>query len=109
VTIFIVASTLATFVGASARQLGTTVTCNRLPATIVGTAGDDFIDRHPGEDAIAGLGGNDVIIGGRGHDDVCGNEGHDSLIGLRPSDGNERQAVMSLVFLPQHDDGDPAG
>lgn len=27
----------------------------------------------------------------------------------RPSDGNERSAVMSLALLPHHDDGDPVG
>ena len=61
VMIFVSATTFATFVGASTRQLGTTPTCRGLPATIVGTPGDDFIDRHPGDDVIVGLGGNDVI------------------------------------------------
>lgn len=56
-------------------------TCNGLPATIIGTPGDDVIYGTNGADVIVGLGGNDVIYGGNGNDVICGNTGGDTLYG----------------------------
>jgi Ca2+-binding RTX toxin-like protein len=61
--------------------LNINTTCNGLPATIVGTTGDDVIDGTNGDDVIVGLGGNDVINGGNGDDIICGNAGDDTLNG----------------------------
>lgn len=54
-------------------------TCNGLTATIVGTAGDDFLEGTSGDDVIAGLEGNDFIQGKGGNDTICGNEGDDYI------------------------------
>jgi Ca2+-binding RTX toxin-like protein len=48
-----------------------TLTCNGLPATIVGTDDDDTLNGTPGPHVIAGLGGNDTIHG-NGDDVVIG-------------------------------------
>lgn len=50
-------------------------------ATIVGTAGDDFILGTPGNDIIFGLGGDDIILGAGGDDILCGGDGQDNLKG----------------------------
>jgi Ca2+-binding RTX toxin-like protein len=59
--------------------------CNGLPATIVGTGGDDTIYGTPGflavRDVIVGLGGNDTIYGLSGSDIVCGGDGDDLIYG----------------------------
>ena len=63
----------------------TTVTatylCAGVPATIVGTAGDDTLDGTSGDDVIVGLDGNDMINGRGGNDIICGGEGDDTLSG----------------------------
>lgn len=50
-----------------------------LPATIVGTDGDDVLTGTPDADFIAGLGGNDTIVGGGGSDAICGGSGNDKI------------------------------
>jgi uncharacterized protein len=60
--------------------------CNGLPATIVGTPGDDIIHGTNGNDVIVGLGGNDIIYGGNGNDVICGNAGNDTLYGGNGND-----------------------
>jgi pimeloyl-ACP methyl ester carboxylesterase len=55
--------------------------CDGLPATIVGTAGDDELQGTDGNDVIVGLDGNDRILGGSGDDVICGGAGDDDLIG----------------------------
>ena len=71
-------------------------TCNGIPATIVGTDGDDKIKGTSGDDAIVGLGGNDridgkggndCIDGGDGNDRIKGDAGNDTLLG---GDGDDR-------------------
>jgi Ca2+-binding RTX toxin-like protein len=56
-----------------------TVLCLGVPATLVGTAGDDELVGTPGPDVIAGLAGSDVIDGLGGDDLLCGGAGIDDL------------------------------
>jgi Ca2+-binding RTX toxin-like protein len=67
----------------SAAQLPT---CNGLPATIIGTDGDDVLTGTAGPDVIVGLNGNDVIRGGPGNDVICGGPGEDTLSGQGGND-----------------------
>ncbi len=60
--------------------------CDGLPATIVGTSGDDTIEGTPGRDVIVAKGGNDVVRGFGGADVICGGSGSDLLIG---NDGDD--------------------
>ncbi len=55
--------------------------CNGLPATIVGTEGNDRLVGTSGDDVIVGLGGNDTLIGFSGDDTLCGGDGDDLLYG----------------------------
>jgi hypothetical protein len=66
--------------------LNVNATCNGLPATIVGTTGDDVIHGTNGADVIVGLGGNDTIYGGNGNDVICGGAGNDLLYGANGND-----------------------
>jgi hypothetical protein len=61
--------------------------CDGLPATIIGTPGDDNINGTPGNDVIVGLAGEDNIDGKGGNDVICGGPDHDQLEG---GDGNDR-------------------
>ncbi|MGH8496401.1 MAG: hypothetical protein ACREVN_09730 [Gammaproteobacteria bacterium] len=78
--------------------------CDGLPATVVGTPGDDVIRGTSapdvihglgGDDTISGLGGNDTVCGGRGRNFIEGNAGHDRLFGgidmdvIRGGSGND--------------------
>ena len=56
-------------------------TCAGLPATVIGTDGDDVLIGTPGNDVIVGLAGDDVIAGLGGNDFVCAGRGHDSVTG----------------------------
>ncbi|HEY3477198.1 MAG TPA: ExeM/NucH family extracellular endonuclease, partial [Anaerolineales bacterium] len=56
-------------------------TCNGLPATMIGTPGDDVINGTNGRDVIVALGGNDTINGRNGNDVICGNGGDDTING----------------------------
>jgi RTX calcium-binding nonapeptide repeat (4 copies) len=76
------------------------VTCNGLPATIVGTEkgtegrdppligtrGRDVIVGLGGNDTLSGLGGNDVICGGDANDTLKGGSGKDTLLGQAGGD-----------------------
>ncbi len=55
--------------------------CAGLPATHVGTPGDDTIIGTPQWDVIVGGRGDDVIYGLDGNDVICGGAGNDTLIG----------------------------
>lgn len=55
--------------------------CQRQPATIVGTPGDDVIFGTAGDDVIVALGGDDVVWGLRGDDFICLGSGHDRAYG----------------------------
>jgi Ca2+-binding RTX toxin-like protein len=56
-------------------------TCKGLPATIVGTDGNDVRTGSQGQDVIAGLEGNDTLSGLAGNDLICGGKGKDKLKG----------------------------
>lgn len=62
-------------------------TCDGLPATLLGTGGDDRLLGTSGNDVIVGLGGNDVIEAAGGSDTVCAGDGDDVVIG---GDGLDR-------------------
>lgn len=65
-------------------------TCQGLPATIVGTNGDDELTGTPlpdvvwlgpGDDSFDGGGGDDIICGGPGDDLISGGDGDDRIYG----------------------------
>jgi len=80
----LVASTLVMGPGPAGAQA--TPTCNGVPATIVGTDGNDVLLGTEGPDVIVGLGGNDIIRGFGGADIICGDNGRDKLFGGRGTD-----------------------
>jgi Ca2+-binding RTX toxin-like protein len=51
--------------------------CFGKAATVVGTAGPDYLQEGP-DDVVIGLGGDDILLGGT----VCGGVGNDSLSGF---------------------------
>ena len=55
--------------------------CGGLPATLIGTSGDDQLVGTTGPDVIVGLQGNDVIRGLGGDDIVCAGQGNDTVFG----------------------------
>ncbi len=54
--------------------------CERTPATIIGTRGDDDIRGTRGRDVILGREGDDTIRGLDGPDLICGGPGEDTII-----------------------------
>ncbi len=72
---------IAALVVAVPTAQATSLTCDGLPATIVGTDGADVLVGSAGPDVIVGLGGNDHISGGGGDDVICGGPGRDNLSG----------------------------
>lgn len=62
---------------ATTRVLGPAATCRGVPATTVGTAGDDTIAGTGNRDVIATFGGNDTIASLAGRDLVCAGKGND--------------------------------
>ena len=56
------------------------LTCQGLPATIVGSPGDDVLRGTDDRDIIFGGGGDDVIYGLDGADLICGGFGDDEII-----------------------------
>ncbi len=82
-------------------QLAQVITCNGLPATIIGkdtgdplgandniqgTTGDDVIATRGGTDTVNGLAGNDVICGGEDGDFLEGDLGNDKIFGENGND-----------------------
>jgi trypsin/hemolysin type calcium-binding protein len=61
-------------------------TCKGVPATIVGTSGNDVLSGTPGRDVIVGLTGNDKLSGFAGNDLICGGKGNDTLKGGKGND-----------------------
>lgn len=74
----LLAGGMATGLPAAAAEV---VICDGLPATIVGTDGDDTLTGTEGTDVIAGLGGNDTISGLGGDDVICAGGGDDTVYG----------------------------
>ena len=62
------------------------VTCNGLPATIVGTNDSETIIGTLGPDVIVARGGNDTVYGRAGNDVICGNTGNDRVFGNQGND-----------------------
>ena len=76
------------------------ITCLGVPATIVGTPGNDILRGTPGDDVIVGLAGNDVIDGRGGDDRICGGDGNDVIQGGAGSDrvdGGAGNDVINMV------------
>jgi Ca2+-binding RTX toxin-like protein len=71
----------------SATTTPPTPTCFGVPATIIGTPGNNTLRGTPGNDVIVGLAGDDIIDGLGGDDLICGGEGNDRL---RGSEGNDK-------------------
>ena len=61
--------------------------CGGMPATVVGTQGNNTLRGTGGNDVIVGLGGNDQIEPGSGNDIVCGGSGNDTV---EAGSGNDR-------------------
>ena len=57
------------------------LTCAGVPATIVGTPGDDVLVGTSGNDVIVGREGDDVLVGLGGSDRLCGGPGDDMMSG----------------------------
>ncbi|MET9633486.1 calcium-binding protein [Lentzea sp. NPDC006480] len=68
-------------------------TCNGLPVTISGTAGNDSIIGTPGNDVIAAGAGNDLVLGLDGNDTVCLGTGDDLFDGGTGDDTMVADAV----------------
>ena len=68
---------VALALGMAAPTYAAPVLCFGSPATIVGTAGSDWIVGTPGHDVIHAGGGADVIRAGLGHDVICAGPGAD--------------------------------
>jgi Ca2+-binding RTX toxin-like protein len=73
------------------------VFCMGIPATIVGTVGDDVIYGTPGTDVINGLDGDDVIYGLDGNDLICGGSGNDKLYGGKGNDKIYGERGMDML------------
>lgn len=101
----------------------TSWTCNGVPATIVGTPGDDVlvgtsgpdvIVGREGNDKLVGLGGDDILCGGKGNDELGGGLGFDILFGAQGDDllvaaignsvANRADSRGSRMFGGQGDD-----
>ncbi len=79
--------------------------CHGMPATIVGTPGDDRIRGTRGPDVVVALDGNDWVVGLGGDDVLCGNGGSDDLVGglgndqvFGGRDGQEQRVRRTLVL-----------
>ena len=77
---------VALTVGALPASAAPVPTCQGVPATLVGTSGNDSLVGSNRPDVIVGLAGNDRIRGLRGNDLVCGGPGADELVGGRGDD-----------------------
>jgi Ca2+-binding RTX toxin-like protein len=63
------------------KSLPAAATCRGLPATIVGTQGDDALNGTAKRDVVSLGVGNDTFTGGAGNDLICGGDGDDVVRG----------------------------
>jgi uncharacterized repeat protein (TIGR01451 family) len=70
---------------ATTRVLGAP-TCRGIPATVVGTPGDDVLTGTSEPDVVVAFGGSDTIRTGAGRDLICAGAGNDRVIGGSASD-----------------------
>ena len=100
-----VAATLLGVILLAARPVpanaGTGPRCSGLPATIVGTPGDDTLVGTAERDVIVGLGGDDVIRGGASADVICAGRGRDILFGGAST--NHRRSTAHGISRPAAD------
>jgi hypothetical protein len=80
------------------------LTCFGLPATIIGTEGNDRLTGTSGPDIIVGLGGNDLIKGLGGADVICGGDGDDVIEGGDGADLIDGGAGDDLIKGQNGDD-----
>jgi Ca2+-binding RTX toxin-like protein len=76
-----------------------TPTCFGVPATIVGTSGNDVIHGTNGNDVIAALGGADAVHGRGGNDLVCGGSGTDTLFDGFGKDSLDGGIYFDIAYL----------
>jgi Ca2+-binding RTX toxin-like protein len=77
----LVAAALVGALAVPATPAHAAATCNGLPVTIFGTAGNDSIIGTPGNDVISADAGNDLVLGLDGNDTVCLGTGDDLFDG----------------------------
>jgi hypothetical protein len=80
------------------------VSCQGVPATIVGTDGSDVIRGTDGPDVIAAGGGHDVVLARQGDDLVCGGSGADLVRGGGGADVLAGGRGMDSLFGGNGDD-----
>lgn len=83
---------------AAAPSVGQAPTCKGIPATIVGTAGNDFRKGTPRRDVIVGLAGSDRLSGLAGNDLICGGKGNDTLKGGLGNDNLKGQKGNDVLY-----------
>jgi uncharacterized repeat protein (TIGR01451 family) len=66
---------------ATTTVIGGQVSCRGVPATIVGTRGNDVLTGTSGPDVISALGGDDTVRALAGRDLICAGTGHDYVGG----------------------------
>lgn len=71
---------------ATTRVVGPGATCRGVPATLVGTRGDDVLVGSAGPDAIVAFAGNDTVFAFSGRDLVCAGSGRDHVGGGTAAD-----------------------
>ena len=71
---------------ATTQVAGPTRTCRGVPATLIGTRGDDVLVGGGGRDVIVAFGGNDTIYAFAGQDLVCAGSGADHVGGGTAAD-----------------------
>jgi hypothetical protein len=74
--------------------------CRGVPATIIGSDGNDVITGTSGNDVIAAYDGNDTISAGAGNDTVCSGDGTDTLIGDAGDDTLDAGGGIDTASFP---------
>jgi Ca2+-binding RTX toxin-like protein len=74
--------------------------CRGVPATIIGSDGNDVITGTSGNDVIAAYDGNDTVDGGAGNDLICAGDGTDTLIGGTGDDTMDGGSGVDTASFP---------